>query len=107
MSDILEELGLDREDIQWRDLSLCSNMETNLFYDEYEQNEQVANMIDEACLSCPVMVQCLQRGMENGEWGVWGSIYLTGGRVDKGKNDHKTPDTWQAIKERIGAESVF
>lgn len=107
MSDILEELGLDPDDVKWTDLSLCVGMPTNMFYEDYESNEQVANIVDEACLSCPVMVQCLNRGIDNGEWGVWGSVFLTSGRPDKAKNAHKTADTWGAIRERIGADSIL
>lgn len=80
-------------------------MDTNLFYDDYESDENVSRMIDEACLSCPVLAQCLQRGVDNSEWGVWGGTYLTSGKVDKNRNSHKTKETWARIKERIG-ESV-
>jgi hypothetical protein len=76
-------------------------LETNLFYDHYESDEQVAFNTDQTCLSCPILKQCLQRGMENGEWGVWGAIYLTGGKPDDNKNSHKTEEVWNAIRERI------
>lgn len=102
MSDALSVLGIDLEALEWQDLALCDGMETNLFYDDYESDEQVANMVDQACLSCPVLAQCLQRGVDNGEWGVWGGIYLVGGKPDMNRNAHKTPDIWQHIKERIG-----
>lgn len=102
MSDVLSVLGLDLEELEWQDLALCSNMETNLFYDDYESDVQVANMIDQACLSCPVLSQCLQRGMDNSEWGVWGGIYLVSGKPDQNRNAHKTPDIWEQIREKIG-----
>lgn len=106
MSSVLSELGLDLDDIEWQDLSLCKGIATNDFYDNYETRESVARVVDEACLSCPVMAQCLQAGTENGEWGVWGGIYLVSGKPDMNKNSHKTPEIWNAIKERIG-ESVL
>jgi hypothetical protein len=81
-------------------------METNLFYDEYEADEQVALMIDDACLSCPVMAQCLDRGTTNGEWGVWGGIFLVSGKPDMNKNAHKTQDIWDTIRERISGQSL-
>lgn len=99
-------LGLDPEELEWKDLALCSQMDTNLFYDDYESSEQVARMVDDICLSCPVMKQCLQRGTDNGEWGVWGGIYLVSGRPDSSKNTHKTTETWQEIKERLGADAI-
>lgn len=102
MSSVLGILGLDEEELEWQDLSLCAGMETNLFYDDYESDEQVATMIDQACLSCPVMAQCLQFGIDNNEWGVWGGIYLTAGKPDDNKNNHKSKETWKEFKDKIG-----
>ena len=47
------------------------------------------------------MKQCLQMGVENGEWGVWGGIYLTSGKRDNNKNAHKTKEVWDAIAARV------
>jgi hypothetical protein len=80
---------------------LCQGEDTNLFYNKYEQDPAIARVIDEECLSCPVLAQCLRAGTENGEYGVWGGIYLVSGKPDEAKNDHKTPEVWQAIKERV------
>lgn len=101
MSEVLAALGIDPEDFDWQELALCRNMETNMFYDEYESDEQVAKIVDDVCLSCPVLAQCLQRGTEKSEWGVWGGIYLSSGKKDNNRNSHKTPEVWNAIKERI------
>lgn len=76
-------------------------MELNDFYDNYENSASVARAVDDACLSCPVLAQCLQAGVENNEWGVWGSVYLSNGKPDVNKNSHKTPEVWEAIRERI------
>lgn len=100
--DVLHELGIDLDSLTWRDLSLCKNWDTNMFYDSYESDEQVAKLVDAACLSCPVMAQCLQTGTEEGEWGVWGSIYLTSGKVDANRNSHKDAETWQEIRKKVG-----
>jgi hypothetical protein len=106
MSDALSELlGIDIDELDWHDLALCDGMDINLFYDDYESDTNVATMVDEACLSCPVMAQCLQEGLHNGEWGVWGAMYLTSGKVDKNRNSHKTKEVLARIKEKIG-ESV-
>lgn len=104
MSSVPSELGLDPDDVEWQDVALCqtAEMPTVLFYDEYENSTSVAKSVDEGCLSCPVLVQCLQAGVENGEWGVWGGIYLTSGKPDQNKNSHKTPEVWAALRERIG-----
>lgn len=106
MSGVLEVLGLDLDSLEWTDLSLCFGMPTNDFYDNYESNERVARVVDQACLSCPVMAQCLETGMKRGEWGVWGGIYLTAGKVDKNRNSHKTPEVWKAIEERVRSSDL-
>lgn len=106
MSDVLSLLGLDLDSLEWQELAVCEGMDVNLFYDDYESDNNVANMIDEACLSCPVMAQCLQEGFANGEWGVWGGIYLTSGKVDKNRNTHKSKETWKRIEEKIGGKPV-
>lgn len=108
MLESLEAIGIDPDELTWKDLALCDGtMETNMFFDEYEADEQVAKIVDEACLSCPVMVQCLTKGIDDGEWGCWGGIYLVSGRPDKNRNSHKTAEIWQAIKDKIGDKSVF
>ena len=100
--DVLQELGIDADSLTWRDLAICNGWETNMFYDHYESDEQVAKLVDDACLSCPVMAQCLQTGLDDGEWGVWGGLYLTSGKVDKNRNSHKTFDIWQGIRDKVG-----
>lgn len=77
-------------------------MPTNMFYEDYEADDNVARMVDEVCLSCPVMKQCLQRGMENNEWGVWGGIYLISGKPDKNRNMHKTKEVKEAMRDKVG-----
>jgi hypothetical protein len=75
-------------------------MDRELFYDKYD-DENISHTTDEVCLSCPVMKQCLQQGIDNKEWGVWGGIYLTSGVKDDNKNKYKTPETWKRIHERL------
>ncbi len=38
MSNILNDLGLDPDDFDWYHLSACRGMDTNLFYEKYEQS---------------------------------------------------------------------
>ncbi len=98
---ILELLGIDQDDLEWEDLAICSNMDTELFYDQYESSDNVAKMVDEICLSCPVRTQCLMKGVESGQHGVWGGVYLSSGKTDEGKNSHKTEEVWQRIRDSI------
>lgn len=101
-SDLISVLGLDPIDLRWHDLAMCKDMDREDFYDNYEVNPNVAKTTDAVCLSCPVLKECLQAGLDNGEWGVWGGFYLTSGKVDPNRNAHKTKDTLKRLRERIG-----
>jgi hypothetical protein len=100
VSDLLGELGLDPDHLEWHQLALCDGMDLNWFYDLYESDQEVAKQVDNICLACPVIQECGLRGA-NGEHGVWGGIYWAGnGKPDKAKNSHKTPEVWSEIKRR-------
>jgi hypothetical protein len=100
MSNILNNLGIEKEDPKWWDLALCKGMDTNLFFDKYESDINIAKSIDEACLSCPVIKICHDSGIENSDYGVWGGVFLNSGSTDKSRNAHKTKDVWKRIKEK-------
>jgi hypothetical protein len=99
MSDILNNLGVDEEDFDWFHLAICRGMDTNLFYDKYESDPNIAKNIDEMCISCPVVSICYQNGRENNEYGVWGGVFLNSGLIDKSKNLHKTSEIWKRLKK--------
>lgn len=99
MSDILNNLGVDKDDFDWFHLAICRGMDTNLFYDKYEADQNIAKNIDEMCLSCPVISICYKNGRENNEYGVWGGVFLNSGSIDKSKNLHKTPELWKRLKK--------
>jgi len=101
MSSILNDLGIDKDEFDWFALAICRGMDTNLFFDKYETDINIAKNIDEACLSCPVAKICYQTGVENDEYGVWGGVYLNSGSFDNSKNTHKTPDVWKKIKKNV------
>ena len=102
MSSILNDLGVDKDEFDWYDLAICRGMDTNLFFDKYETDINIAKNIDEACMSCPVSKMCYEMGVENDEYGVWGGVYLSSGSPDNGKNIHKTPEVWKRIKIQNG-----
>lgn len=98
--DLLDELGLDPEHLEWQQLALCKGAEINWFYDLYESDQEHAKAVDAQCLACPVIKECGLRGL-SGEFGVWGGTYWAGnGKPDRAKNSHKTPEMWKAIAER-------
>lgn len=111
MSNLLNELGLEKDRVQWYHLAACKNMDINWFYDKYEDKKEDPNRIhakqvDEICLGCPVISHCLQEGIDKKQVGVWGGIYLNLGRIDKDMNEHKTPEIWKALKKKHGRSIV-
>lgn len=102
MSDILNKISSDQDSIRWWDIAACNGMDTNLFFDKYESDIQMAAAIDQCCLSCPVINMCYRSGIEQNEYGVWGGVFLSSGLVDKMKNAHKTKEIWKQLKVKHG-----
>lgn len=101
MSDLLDELGLDEQDVTWQQLALCRGNDTEIFYDKYEKDAQFALAADQMCLHCPVISKCFFEGAK-GEHGVWGGVYWNGsGKPDKNKNSHKTEEVWAEIHQKV------
>lgn len=86
---------------KWKDDARCLGMDTNLFFDKYEEDHSKAKMIDKLCQTCSVNKVCFSVGVSNKEWGVHGGVYLKEGSIDKEFNAHKTKqdwfDTWQSL----------
>jgi hypothetical protein len=103
MSNFLNSLGLDQDNFEWKDLALCLGMDTNLFFELYESDVNIAKSVDQACMSCPVISMCYNYGTESDNYGVWGGVYLSSGSPDKSKNSHKTKEVVKALKKKHGA----
>jgi hypothetical protein len=100
-SSALDALGIDPYELEWQDLAVCHGLDIARFYEGYEQSERTAKLTDQICLSCPVRKECLSAGIENGEYGVWGGIYLNAGRADESKNAHKTLEIKKQLRQGI------
>ena len=74
--------------------ALCLGMDTNLFFDKYEEESNVRAAVDSLCVRCPVQRQCLAYAVSNQEWGVWGGVYFEGGKISKEFNINKTKEDW-------------
>lgn len=99
---ILDDLGIDPEDFTWQKVALCQNVDTELFFDQYESSTEVAKQVDQMCFVCPVMKECLMQGMQENEHGVWGGIYFNGsGKPDKNRNKHKTDADWSIVRAKM------
>lgn len=115
-SNLLDFLGIDKDDVRWYHLATCSNLMESIrkrvpkgeaykydpFFDAYESDVEVRKQTDIMCMSCPVAKQCFAEGVANKQDGVRGGVYLNLGRVDKNFNSHKTPEVWKALKKIHG-----
>lgn len=99
MSSLLEQRGINPDEIRWEDLALCRGLPTSFFFETYETDKIAAKAADEMCLRCPVMKICAMQALNSGEYGLWGGIYWSAGSKDNYKNAHKTPAVWKRINE--------
>lgn len=89
---------------RWKDNAECLGMDSNLFFDKYEEDPHVAKAVDHICQRCPVNQHCFAWGVSNKEWGVWGGVYLKDGKIDKEFNAHKSKDDWFVTWEFLTME---
>lgn len=82
---------------EWTKDALCLNMDTNLFFDTYENNDDVAVGVDIMCSRCPVRRRCFSYGVSNKETGVWGGVYFQNGLISSEFNRHKQDQDWADI----------
>lgn len=87
--------------IKWADGSNCIGMDSELFFEAYEQSTAAKIAVDIICNTCPLQRECLSVGVARKEWGVWGGIYLEDGEISEEHNAHKTPDDWNDLWMRL------
>lgn len=79
---------------KWKDQAKCKDYDWNLFFDKYEEDTNLRPAIDSLCGGCPVARQCFAVGVSQKEWGVWGGVYLEGGKISREFNRHRTKTKW-------------
>src|SRR5688572_2305796 len=67
------------------------------FYEGYESEPELANLVDGICLSCPVIKGCFTYGTTTGQTGVHGGVYLNRGNIDPIRNAHKSEEEWALL----------
>lgn len=93
-------------DEEWREKAKCKGLDVNLFFDRYEEDQQLAKRIDsEICLNCPVIQECFKYATEMQEpykaHGVFGGVFFVDGEISKSRNSHKTMEVWNEILEAV------
>ena len=96
----------DMDNQDWKQSGSCLNYDTNLFFDEYEENEQIRPAIDKLCSACPVARECFAVGISQKEWGVWGGIYLENGKINREFNRHRSKEEWAKTWQYLTMDNV-
>lgn len=78
----------------WKDDASCLDLDTNIFFDKYEEDVDTRHIVDSLCQQCPVAKTCFAVGVSGKEWGVWGGIFLENGEISKEFNLHKSKQDW-------------
>lgn len=79
---------------RWKEAASCKDYDWNLFFDKYEEDVLLRGAIDQLCSTCPVARQCFAVGVSQKEWGVWGGVYLEGGKISREFNRHRNKAKW-------------
>ena len=83
--------------LDWTKKSKCMNLDTNLFFEKYEDDLGIRTAVDSLCKKCPVQRYCLANAVSRQEYGVWGGVYFENGKISKEFNNHKKQDDWFSI----------
>lgn len=84
------QLTIDLSMPKWRKEAQCLDLDLNLFFEDYEDDEETAKFVDSVCGSCPVRKECLGNAIDTNASGVWSGMYLVLGSYSRSRNTHKT-----------------
>ena len=84
------------ENDKWKDEASCKHFDWNMFFEKYEEDVNLRGAIDKLCSECPVARTCFAVGISQKEWGVWGGVYLEGGKISREFNRHRKKPEWAA-----------
>lgn len=79
---------------RWKESALCKGYDTDIFFDKYEENEELRAAVDNLCSTCPLARMCFAVGVSSKEWGVWGGVYLENGKISREFGKHRTKADW-------------
>lgn len=88
MIDFMERMGIDPEDFSWQELGLCAGLGAadpalaEIFHSKADASQNFKAQAKAICDVCPVKDICLEEGIRNKEYGIWGGERLTGGKKD-------------------------
>jgi hypothetical protein len=88
----------------WKDNAICLDLDTNLYFEKYEDDIEIRPIIDSMCMKCPVAKVCFANGVSGKEWGVWGGIYLENGEISKEFSKHRNKEQWGELWKTLTTE---
>lgn len=91
---------------KWKDNARCQGLDTNLFFDKYEEDETLRRSVESLCFECPVKTICFAIGISNKEWGVWGGVYLENGNISREFNKHRSKQDWAKTWQSLTMEQI-
>ena len=86
---------------KWKEKASCIDFDTNLFFEKYEEDENLRPAIESICEECPVRRQCFAVGISQKEYGVWGGIYLDNGKISREFAKHRSKEDWANTWKRL------
>jgi hypothetical protein len=98
---ILEDFGIDEEDVNWTDFAACVGYDPEYFSKYYEDRPELRPMVDGICITCPVFKECITTAITRKESFVWGATYFDNGSPVPEKMEHQTPEFKQKMVNRI------
>lgn len=85
----------------WKESASCLSYDVNIFFETYEENENIRPAVEKLCSGCPVARQCFAVGISQKEYGVWGGVYLEHGKVSREFGRHKNKKQWAETWKRL------
>jgi len=94
---------------EWRQKAKCAGLDVNLFFDKYEEDKKLADIVDKTiCLHCPVIKECFTYATKMEEPhkanGVFGGVFFVDGEISKSRNAHKSKEVWEEILAAVNDE---
>lgn len=90
--------------VDWKEEASCLNLDTNIFFDKYEEDEDLRRAVDNLCNACPVRRTCLLDAISRHEYGVHAAVYLENGKISREFNNHKKPADWFKVWQSLTME---
>lgn len=101
---LITDLNLDPDTVTWESFASCkglSDVDSELFYEVYENDVIMATNLDQVCVRCPVIKACHNAAVARKDWGLMGGFYKIDGKNDRVRNRHKSKEIKELLDSRL------